>query len=76
MEPGDWKCKCGETNFKKRDSCRKCHASKFAGKPKAGDWKCGCGELNFASRSNCRKCNTVKGSNAPVSQHGHNLSLI
>ena len=53
MEPGDWKCYCGEVNFKKRDACRNCH------KPKGriGDWACSCGELNFASRNNCRKCN-------------------
>ena len=24
----DWKCSCGETNFRKRDKCRKCEKSK------------------------------------------------
>jgi hypothetical protein len=57
MEPGDWKCHCGETNFKKRDKCRKCNLPKR----KPGDWNCLCGEMNFASRNVCRKCNTNKG---------------
>ena len=27
-EPGDWKCVCGEMNFKSRTECRKCKSSK------------------------------------------------
>lgn len=57
MEQGDWKCSCGEINFKKRDNCRKCHKPKG----RSGDWNCLlCGELNFASRTSCRKCNNPK----------------
>jgi hypothetical protein len=62
MEPGDWKCVCGEMNFKKRDICRKCRKSK----PKSGDWNCSCGEMNFASRTACRKCGNVRLQNPPL----------
>ncbi len=56
MERGDWKCGCGEVNFKKRTDCRKCKTIK----PKTNDWNCQCGELNFASRFNCRKCDSER----------------
>lgn len=59
MEPGDWKCSCGEMNFKKRDNCRKCRKSKN-GKGHSGDWDCQCGEFNFSSRNKCRKCDNSK----------------
>ncbi len=62
MESGDWKCLCGEINFKRRTSCRKCGKLKKI-EMKQGDWVCSnrsCGELNFANRSNCRNCNKEK----------------
>lgn len=62
MEAGDWKCSCGEVNFKKRNGCRKCGKSKN-GTGRSGDWNCSCGELNFSSRSKCRKCDNSKPSN-------------
>jgi hypothetical protein len=58
----DWKCKCGEMNFKPRQQCRKCAGSKSThtfSTPvhyKESDWKCQCGEINFDSRTECRKC--------------------
>ncbi len=56
MKPGDWKCGCGEINFKSRNSCRKCNKNKA----RPSDWNCQCGELNFANRTSCRKCGNVK----------------
>merc|ERR1711991_1076681 len=32
-EPGDWECKCGESNFKKRAACHKCGLLKGAEQP-------------------------------------------
>ncbi len=67
MELNDWKCPCGEINFKRRNTCRKCNNAKSTSHPtiekRLGDWICPnstCGELNFASRNNCRKCNNEK----------------
>lgn len=74
QEPGDWKCKCGEMNFKSRSVCRRCESGKFDGTKivksvepvvkryiqEPGDWKCDCGEMNFKSRSVCRKCKSYK----------------
>ncbi len=28
-QPSDWKCSCGEMNFRSRTECRKCGNSKF-----------------------------------------------
>lgn len=73
MEPNDWKCACGEINFRKRSVCRKCMKVKpntldnLKSQPLAnhfGDWTCVCGELNFASRRSCRKCD--KSGNAEI----------
>lgn len=55
----DWRCTCGENNFKKRDRCRKCNKSRHPETSKAvwgtnkDDWSCSCGELNFAKRITC-----------------------
>lgn len=65
----DWKCKCGELNFKYRFECRKCASNKSMSTDNniensyeichmndKIDWKCKCGELNFKYRQQCRKC--------------------
>jgi hypothetical protein len=71
MEPSDWKCPCGEINFKRRNNCRKCNNVKTTSRSmiekKPGDWMCpniNCNEYNFQFRDICRKCNTSK-----ITQH-------
>jgi hypothetical protein len=68
MESTDWKCKCGEINFRRNVSCRKCNLPKL----RSGDWYCECGELNFASRKECRKCTKIacKDTQQPKFEHG------
>jgi hypothetical protein len=81
----DWKCNCGEMNFKIRTSCRKCGKNKFQsmknGNTKIvgtwgtnrGDWICkiqGCGEKNFAKRVFCRKCGLIQDLNDPKETEG------
>lgn len=65
-EPGDWKCECGETNFKRRVVCRKCGSGKdnnsdvsqpSPNQPlfEVGDWICKfCNIHNFKKRSECK----------------------
>jgi len=54
VNEGDWRCAtCGEYNFARNSSCRKCE--------KFGDWLCSsCGDYNFGRNSHCRKCSTRK----------------
>ena len=71
MESGDWNCGCGEVNFKRRNSCRKCNKRKINASVniRPNDWRCSndnCGEINFASRNSCRKCGVIK--NGSMSQ--------
>jgi len=73
MKPGDWICQgCGDHQFAKNETCRKCGAPKpegnamanmmmggFGGRGgmKPGDWNCpACGDLQFARNEACRKC--------------------
>lgn len=67
MNQNDWTCVCGETNFRSRDSCRRCGTGKMFMmknnqnvKYRPGDWFCACGNLNFASRDACRRCFQLK----------------
>merc|ERR1740121_2237437 len=65
--PGDWKCpSCGDLNFARNVSCRKCGTpnpdpKEFQGTFTAGpgDWTCpNCADFNFARNASCRKCGT------------------
>ena len=59
----DWKCSCGELNYRYRGKCRKCNKQALVGgvNIKKGDWVCNCGVINFSSRTQCYKCNKNKG---------------
>jgi len=61
MEPGDWKCSCGWSNFKKRTLCKNCGKDKPTNiELHPGDKNCTiCNDINFASRTTCRKCGHI-----------------
>mmetsp|Transcript_32230 Transcript_32230/g.85630 ORF Transcript_32230/g.85630 Transcript_32230/m.85630 type:complete len:353 (-) Transcript_32230:67-1125(-) len=83
-KPGDWVCKqCGDLQFARNPSCRRCgatkpmdgHKERADGKPwfaEPGDWVCsGCGDLQFKRNNNCRKCGLARPKEdapAPVEQ--------
>ncbi|CAE8617506.1 unnamed protein product [Polarella glacialis] len=69
FKPGDWTCSnCGDHQFSRNESCRKCSMPKpqlssnqIAMKP--GDWICpndSCADVQFARNGECRRCGTPK----------------
>ncbi|GJV27985.1 zinc finger, RanBP2-type containing protein [Tanacetum coccineum] len=76
MSSGYWMCaSCQHLNFKKRDTCQRCHCPKFTTPDEvsvygmnrtevlAGDWYCAtfnCGTHNYASRTACYRCGAFK----------------
>lgn len=63
MKPGDWECPgCGDVNFARNATCRKCNhecpeGAGNASRMQPGDWLCpNCGDLQFARNTRCRKC--------------------
>ncbi|CAK0879864.1 unnamed protein product [Prorocentrum cordatum] len=69
FKPGDWTCAaCGDHQFAKNESCRKCGAEKPRVSNngqimKTGDWICpnpDCADVQFARNDVCRKCGTGK----------------
>mmetsp|Transcript_129326 Transcript_129326/g.314201 ORF Transcript_129326/g.314201 Transcript_129326/m.314201 type:complete len:99 (-) Transcript_129326:152-448(-) len=69
FQPGDWTCaQCGDHQFSKNTSCRRCGAEKPLVSSnhqtmKAGDWICpnpDCQDVQFAKNETCRKCGTAR----------------
>merc|ERR1712187_198071 len=69
FKQGDWTCPaCGDHQFGRNESCRKCGKAKPMMSTnnqvmKSGDWLCpnpDCGDLQFAKNEVCRKCGTPK----------------
>ncbi|CAK0841888.1 unnamed protein product [Prorocentrum cordatum] len=80
-KPGDWVCKqCGDLQFARNPSCRRCgatkpmdgHKERADGKPwfaEPGDWVCsGCGDLQFKRNAICRKCQTPRSKRVQAQQ--------
>merc|ERR1712118_16130 len=67
---GDWYCpKCGDLQFMKNESCRRCGTDRPEGQGPAqmvrqGGWICPtCGDVVFAQHKLCRMCQTPKPEN-------------
>ncbi|CAE8612115.1 unnamed protein product [Polarella glacialis] len=73
--PGDWNCaSCGDLQFAKNSSCRRCGAAKLEGASmsapaaaaaaaamRPGDWTCpSCNDHVFAKNDECRRCRTQR----------------
>eukprot|EP00931_Biecheleriopsis_adriatica_P107248 TRINITY_DN8159_c0_g1_i1.p1 TRINITY_DN8159_c0_g1~~TRINITY_DN8159_c0_g1_i1.p1 ORF type:complete len:543 (+),score=50.03 TRINITY_DN8159_c0_g1_i1:80-1708(+) len=75
FKEGDWECTaCGDHQFARNSSCRKCGAprpmvSSNNQISKAGDWICpnpDCRDLQFERNDACRRCGTPKPRNAGI----------
>lgn len=92
MKPGDWNCTgCGDLQFARNVSCRRCGTPSPAGAAGAGaphlpggmpwfaepgDWQCpGCNDLQFKRNSTCRKCSTPRPSEAEQVAMAHQAAL-
>lgn len=73
--PEDWMCQeCGDHQFARNLSCRRCGAPKPKVSSnnqaaKKGDWICpnpNCGDVQFEKNATCRRCGTLKPSAFPM----------
>mmetsp|Transcript_78879 Transcript_78879/g.221142 ORF Transcript_78879/g.221142 Transcript_78879/m.221142 type:complete len:109 (+) Transcript_78879:3-329(+) len=71
MRLGDWMCpSCGDHQFAKNESCRRCQTARPAGGAavcgmKEGDWFCpNCKDLQYARNDACRMCSTPRPADA------------
>eukprot|EP00930_Biecheleria_cincta_P001263 TRINITY_DN102403_c0_g1_i1.p1 TRINITY_DN102403_c0_g1~~TRINITY_DN102403_c0_g1_i1.p1 ORF type:complete len:516 (-),score=62.66 TRINITY_DN102403_c0_g1_i1:57-1604(-) len=83
FKDGDWMCEaCGDHQFARNDSCRKCGMVRSVvasnnQESKAGDWICpnpDCRDLQFERNMTCRRCGEAKPSAAGPAAFGKGKS--